>query len=268
MRSLADQWAHNYGALLLDNDGTCGMTEELHARIGCKILVEHGIDITYEERFSLMGYGEHGIFEHLASQGRIPANSPLTKERFKELQSEHFTRDIATIVDPSIIIRPGISEMVDAFNRAGKPVMIVSNTPADAVIAVQKAAGLMDRINPDLIITFDDIQRHGLQKKPAPDAYILAMKMCNLPEGERFLAIEDSRVGAEAAISAGIDTIQILYSKLNQVPLPGAAFVVSDVDNILTAQPQIPPHQRPEARETVTSGAAFIPQAAAVASPS
>lgn len=215
--------AQRYEALLLDNDGTCATTEELHARVGTDILREAGIeDMTYEERFSYTGFGEFGIWEHLDRQGRTPR---ISKEEFKQRQSERFRAAVAALRDPEKLRRKGIAELVDAFHRAGKPVWVVSNTDRDAVMAVQKAAGLDGKI--DGYVTFDDIQEQNLHKKPAPDAYLLAMEKAGCT-GKQCLAVEDSETGLRAALDAGCDTIHIFYNALNQAANPRATYAVPD----------------------------------------
>lgn len=229
MTHLADI-VDKYDALLLDNDGTCARTEELHAVVGTQILQEAGVNITYEERFSLTGYGEFGIWEHLDRQGRMPA---ISKEQFKQLQSERFLAALTFINDPSELARPGIVDLARAFKNAAKPVLVVSNTAADIVMAVQKASGLNGLV--DTIITFDDIHARGLQKKPAPDPYTLARQFSGKPMNGKFLAVEDSKIGMDSALGDGCDVLQIYYESLNQQPDPRATYAVSDSMNLCAA---------------------------------
>jgi beta-phosphoglucomutase-like phosphatase (HAD superfamily) len=229
MMHLADI-VNTYDALFLDNDGTCARTEELHAVVGAQILQEAGVNITYEERFSLTGYGEFGIWEHLDKQGRTPS---ISKEQFKQLQSERFLAALTHISDPAQLARPGIVDLARAFRDAGKPVLVVSNTAADIVMAVQKASGLTGLV--DTIITFDDIQARGLQKKPAPDPYTLARQLSGKPINGKFLAVEDSKIGMDSALGDGCDVLQIYYESLNQQPDPRATYAVGDSLNLCAA---------------------------------
>lgn len=252
--------ARFYDALFLDNDGTCGRTEELHAEIGCEILRDNGVpDMTYEERFSMTGFGEYGIWEFLNKQGRTPSISPA---EFARLQSQRFTERIAAIDNPAKIVRPGIPELALAFRDAGKPVIVVSNTPRDAVVAVQTAAGLNGLT--DGLITFTEIHDLGLRKKPEDDPYLLAKALVRngirpddvarmsqvekdqlvlkLVPAERArndmyaLAVEDSKTGATSAMKAACHVLEIVYTKLNQVHHHGSTFGVTDEEHVESAR--------------------------------
>lgn len=217
-----------YDALLLDNDGTCARTEELHAEIGATILTDlGGVPMTFEERLAYMGYGEHGIWDDLNAKGQTPA---ITKDEFKNLQGVRFIESLKSI-DPGKLARPGIVDLAKAFKAASKPVIVVSNTARNVVEAIQSAIGL-DRIT-DKVITLDDILSLGLKPKPAPDAYLLAQSL--VPGGNRFLAVEDAYKGWEAAHLSGCDTVHIYYKSIGQKPNPSATYTVADDLNICLA---------------------------------
>lgn len=240
--------AREYDALFLDNDGTCGLTEEIHARIGTDILKQSGVPhMTVEERFSFMGFGEAGIWEYLQKQGHALS---ITIEQFVRLQSQRFTEAISGITDPAVIRRPGIIELAEEFKKHNKPVWVVSNTPREAVMAVQKAAGLLEVV--DGYITYTDIHDKGLKKKPAPDAYLLA-KDLTVGRGAHCLAIEDSKTGVQAALDADCDVIEIIYHRLNHTPHPYSTYVVSDEEAVLAAT------RRNHGRRRMDFGESFQP---------
>ena len=54
-------------------------------------------------------------------------------------------------------------------------------------------------------ITYEDVDKH----KPFPDAYNLALSLCNQPS-ENCLAIEDSCIGVQAAKAANLDCLMTL----------------------------------------------------------
>lgn len=236
-----------YDALFLDNDGTCAKTEELHAQVGTKILQEAGVVITYEERYSFMGFGERAIWDHLNAQGRTPS---ISKEEFLKLQAERFLDAVNKMEDPAELARPGIKSLVDAFRAASKPVIVVSNTPREVVNAIQKAIGLYDLV--DRIISLDDMLDNGLQAKPSPDGYNWAKEIVRTESGVktgRYLALEDAEKGWKAAYAANCDTLLIHYKGVNQKPNPEATYNVADDldvcdaftsahDNVVTDVPQ------------------------------
>lgn len=221
----------DYEALLIDNDGTVVRSEELHAEIGCRILQENGVpDMTYQERFGMLGFGEAGIWAHLHKQGRAPT---LTPAQFSQMQSEQFSAAMAKITDPATIRRPGIKELMEAFKDAGRPVIVVSNTDRAAVIAAQKAADTIHLV--DAMLCVDDLKKHGLEKKPHPGPYLHAKKMAGLGVDAPCLAVEDSKTGANSAAAAGLDFVEIIYTHVQQVPHPAATWVVTDGQDVREA---------------------------------
>ncbi len=215
-----------YDSLFLDNDGTCAKTEELHAEVGTQILTEAGVDITYEERLSFMGMGEHGIWDHLHMHGRTPQ---ISKDEFKELQAIRFLETLKTMVDASLLVRPGIKRLVQAFRKASKPVIVVSNTPRDVVSEIQRVIELSDHVHH--VISFDDMIEAGLKAKPEPDGYEWAKEIAKTfapKETGRYLAVEDAHKGWLSAHRANCDTIHIFYQGIGQKPNPDATFTVAD----------------------------------------
>lgn len=230
-----------YDALFLDNDGTCAKTEELHAQVGTKILQEAGVVITYEERYSFMGFGERAIWDHLHAQDRTPS---ITKEEFLKLQADRFLDAVNRMQDPSALARPGIRTLADAFRAAAKPVIVVSNTPRQVVDAVQKAIGLYDKV--DRIISLDDMLNAGLQAKPSPDGYNWAKEIVRTQAGVktgRYLALEDADKGWKAAHAAGCDTLLIHYKSVGQKPNPEATYNVADDLDVCAAFTSARDHQ-------------------------
>ncbi len=214
----------SYDAVLSDFDGTAVMSEQIHAAIGSEILRGHGVpDMTYDERFAMMGMGEFGIHEALANQGRTPT---ISAEEFKKQQCELFIKTVETMHSEQIL-RPGFKDLVIATLDAGKPFHIVSNTAKDAVNACMVVTGLDKLIPPENVITFDDIQSLGLKKKPHPDPYNLAIQRCQIPNG-RFLAIEDSSIGLQSALNANCDTLEIFYDSIGRTADPRATYSLPD----------------------------------------
>jgi beta-phosphoglucomutase-like phosphatase (HAD superfamily) len=218
---------NQYDGLCLDNDGTCARTEELHAEVGALILREEGgVNITYEERLSYMGMGEHGIWDHLHAHGRTPS---ISKDEFKRLQSVRFLEALKSMRDASALERPGIKRLAQAFRDANKPVIVVSNTPRDVVTAIQRLIALDALVHH--VITFDDMMSAGLRAKPEPDGYIWAKQIAESiapKKTGRILAVEDAHKGWLSAHRADCDTIHIFYQSIGQTANPEATFTVAD----------------------------------------
>ncbi|MDR2347809.1 MAG: HAD family phosphatase [Bifidobacteriaceae bacterium] len=93
---------------------------------------------------------------------------------------------------------PGARALVGTL--AGRlPLGVASNGPGDVVRAMLDRAGLLAAF--DLVVTADDAA-----SKPAPDIYRLACAGLGA-RTDRALALEDSAVGAAAALAAGLRTV-------------------------------------------------------------
>lgn len=57
-------------------------------------------------------------------------------------------------------------------------------------------------------LSYDDVQRHHVHLKPAPDIYLLAQKQMNIFK-ENILVFEDSSTGVAAAKTAGLKCVMI-----------------------------------------------------------
>jgi HAD superfamily hydrolase (TIGR01509 family) len=224
------EFVEQYDALLIDSDGTIGKTEDVHAKIGAKIMSSNGVPTTFDTRFRMKGWGEGRIYEEMEAKG-TPILIP--KQDFIDAQTLEFVRAILEVKKAEDIRRPGVLELMLAFRNAGKPIVVVSNTPTSAVEALKRATGLTDLI--DMTITYDDIMDLNLNKKPAPDGYNLARQRLNLNPHQKALIIEDSNTGAQAGVDAdGInDIMQITYDILGEKPISGVRYEVADSGSLL-----------------------------------
>lgn len=219
-----------YDALLLDSDGTIGTTETVHAEIGARLMCQHGVPTSFETRFKMKGWGEARIWDEMAKAG-----TPIQIERadFINAQTEAFVAYIDSIRDPHTIRRKGMLPLVTAFKEAGKPIYIVSNTPTEAVEALKRATALAELI--DHTISYTDIARMGLNKKPAPDAYDHAIRHTGIADG-RFLIVEDSITGVTAGLAAtagNCDVFQIYYGSVGEKPHKDVHYSVCDTGDLM-----------------------------------
>jgi HAD superfamily hydrolase (TIGR01509 family) len=98
---------------------------------------------------------------------------------------------------------PGIIEILKSAKEQAIKCAVVSNNPINDVRQIISQAGLFDYF--DHIIG-NDIRK--LQKKPAPDTYLLAAELLGVSP-EKCIVVEDSLLGAEAGHAAGCFTIGV-----------------------------------------------------------
>uniref|UniRef100_UPI004056F1B3 HAD-IA family hydrolase n=1 Tax=Candidatus Electronema sp. TaxID=2698783 RepID=UPI004056F1B3 len=100
-------------------------------------------------------------------------------------------------------VNPGIVEILAACRAQGIKTAVVSNNPTEDVRKIVTQSGIAAYF--DLIVGND---LHNLRPKPAPDTYIYAANLLELPPVQ-CAVIEDSLLGAEAGSKASCFTIGV-----------------------------------------------------------
>ncbi|RLC33703.1 hypothetical protein DRH14_04400, partial [Candidatus Shapirobacteria bacterium] len=124
-------------------------------------------------------------------------NQPVIDEVLKNYKKQ-FLNCIEDYVSP---INSTIS-FIKNYNGHQKIVLASMNTK-DIIFKVLKKFSMIDKF--DLILSRDDVAHH----KPDPEIYTKASQELNLPP-EECSVIEDSVVGASAAIGAGMKCYVLL----------------------------------------------------------
>lgn len=139
------------------------------------------------------------------SHRRVGAHTPppdavsIARARCEEL--------IGTRLDP-------IDGVYDALNALAVPRCVASNSPRDLIVKRLRAAGVLHHFGDRLFSAYDV----GAWK-PDPRLFLQAAAACD-SHPERCVVVEDSEVGVEAALAAGMRVLQY------------------------TADPGTPPHRR------------------------
>ena len=94
-------------------------------------------------------------------------------------------------------VNPGIVALLAACKEQQLKTAVVSNNPTEDVAKILSQSGIAEYF--DLIVGND---LHKLKPKPAPDTYIYAANMLEMPPGH-CAVVEDSLLGAEAGGKAG-----------------------------------------------------------------
>jgi HAD superfamily hydrolase (TIGR01509 family) len=108
---------------------------------------------------------------------------------------------------------PGIIEILEDAKKQAIKCAVVSNNPTKDVLQIISQAGLIDYFDH---IVGNDIK--NLQKKPAPDTYLLASELLGVAPGN-CAVVEDSLLGAEAGHAAGCFTIGVCTGSADFVEL-------------------------------------------------
>lgn len=128
------------------------------------------------------------------------------------------------IAERRIPLRPGVLRLLQECRQAGVRLAIATTS------ALPSALALIETIAPDAPDWFEVIAAGDIvpAKKPSPEIYQYALQQLQLPASVCW-AIEDSEVGARAAIAAGLPTLITVNDYTRQADFSGATLVLSDL---------------------------------------
>ncbi len=179
-------------ALLFDIDGTLADTDELHVEAFNQIFAPrgHAFDRARAAR-ELMGFSNASISERF-----LACEPPERQAAIMSEKEEAFRKLAAGKIRPLA----GLMALLDRADRAGVPMVAVTNAPRPNAEMMLSGLAIMHRFK--AVIIGDELA-HG---KPHPMAYLEGLRAAGAAP-ERSLAFEDSRSGIQAATAAGIVTI-------------------------------------------------------------
>ena len=183
-----------YDAYIFDLDGTLLDTLEDLADSVNYALKKHGLPMrTVEEVRIFVGNGVRKLIERAVGNANAEIDAVLSD--FKSYYGEH--GDVKT--------KPydGIKELLFALKNLGKKIAIVSNKMDSAVKSLAKIYfdGLID-------VAIGENEEGGVQKKPAPDSVLLALKALKT---NNAVYIGDSEVDIQTAFNAHLPCLCVTW---------------------------------------------------------
>jgi len=141
--------------------------------------------------------GLPGAQVEAALMAAFGADFPLAEYRrcFERLYRE----DVAS---NGIRSKPGVPELLESLRANDVPVAVATSTRSGHAQAALESAGLLGYL--PICITGDQVSAG----KPEPEIFLRAATSLNIHAVE-CIAIEDSEVGARAAVSAGMWTLMV-----------------------------------------------------------
>ncbi|MEU4879626.1 HAD family hydrolase [Streptomyces althioticus] len=218
-----------YDLVIFDNDGVLVDSEPLSNRHLAAYLTELGHPTTYEDSIrDYMGSAMHRVHDLIEERTgqRLPADFD---DVFHARVFAAFERELKPV--------PGVADVLEQLTADGVPYCVASSGSHERIRVGHRAAGL-DRFFDDArIFSSQDVGRG----KPAPDLFLYAAeRMGTAPE--RCVVVEDSPLGVQAAVAAGMDvygfTAMTAAEKLN-----AATRLFSDIRELL---PLLAAGDRPE----------------------
>jgi HAD superfamily hydrolase (TIGR01509 family) len=179
-------------ALLFDIDGTLADTDALHLQAFNQVFAPFGH--AFDRRRAsqeLMGFSNLSISERF-----LPGQPP---ERQAAIMAEK-EKAFRTLASGRIKPLAGLMDLLARADRAGVPMVAVTNAPRLNAEMLLSGLGIMQRFR--AVIIGDELP-HG---KPHPLPYLEGLRAAGAAPG-RSVAFEDSRSGVQSASAAGIATI-------------------------------------------------------------
>ena len=184
-------------AVLFDLDGVIIDTESMYMNMM----------IEYNKKIGI-GAGKDYYIKNLLGKTKDEITKYYLKDFNKDFNEEKYWLDLLKIRQDYINnnqlnLKIGVFELINYLKSNNYLLGIVTSNSLDLTNKLLKNAGLDYKLF-NLILTREDVSK----TKPSPELYEVALKRLNLNKDET-IAIEDSKVGINSALAAGLDVINV-----------------------------------------------------------
>ncbi|GAA4906599.1 HAD family hydrolase [Streptomyces coeruleoprunus] len=181
-----------YELVIFDNDGVLVDSEPISNTVLAGYLTELGHPTSYEDSLrDYMGGAMHRIHDTIFERTgkRLPDDFD---ETFHGRVFAAFERDLTAVA--------GVTDVLGKLAAAGVPYCVASSGSHERIRVGHRKTGLDLWFPAGTVFSAQDVGRG----KPAPDLFLhAAARMGVAPE--RCVVVEDSPLGVEAALAAGMD---------------------------------------------------------------
>jgi beta-phosphoglucomutase-like phosphatase (HAD superfamily) len=218
-------------ALILDVDGTLAETEEHGHRVAFNLAFdEAGLgwqwdSATYDALLAVAG-GRERISQwcrRVAPELAAGADFEALVKRLHERKTAHY---LALVEQGRVGLRPGVARLLGEARSRGVTLAIATTTTEINVRRLLEVALGGEAWSWFAVVGAGDAVAN---KKPASDIYHWVLARLGCP-AQNAVAIEDSAIGAGAAIAAGIATVVTRSRQSRAETMPGA--VLADLDGL------------------------------------
>ena len=198
---------HKLKAVFWDVDGTIADTELCGHRVAFNLAFkDFDLDWTWNESQYLDLLKISGGFNRIIHY-RNKIDSELAESLCSEIQARKRIHYKKLVQSGKIKLRDGVLRLIDELYSYDVEQFIVTTSGRDSLEPFLKTSLSSHLKYFSEIITYEDVSRH----KPFPDAYKLAVKLSKKSQFD-CIAIEDSKIGVEAAKAANLNCLLILPS--------------------------------------------------------
>ena len=181
-----------YDLIIFDNDGVLVDSEPISNRHLAAYLTELGIETSYEDSLrDYMGSAMHRVHDLVLERTgqRLPADFD---DVFHARVFAAFERELGPV--------PGAAEVLEKLASDGVPYCVASSGSHERIRVGHRTTGLDRWFREERIFSSQDVGKG----KPAPDLFLYAAERMGVAP-ERCAVVEDSPLGVQAAVAAGMD---------------------------------------------------------------
>ncbi len=196
---------HKLEAVFWDVDGTLADTELCGHRVAFNLAFkDFDMDWNWNESQYLDLLKISGGFNRIIHY-RNEIGSELSESQCSEIQARKRIHYTELIQSGKIKVRDGVLRLINELYSSDIEQFIVTTSGRNSLEPFLKKS-LSSHLNYfSGFITYEDVSRH----KPFPDAYKLAIKLSKKSQ-YNCIAIEDSKIGVDAAKAANLNCLLIL----------------------------------------------------------
>ncbi|WP_191877158.1 HAD family hydrolase [Streptomyces filipinensis] len=181
-----------YDLVIFDNDGVLVDSEPISNRHLAAYLTELGHPTTYEDSIrDYMGSAMHRIHELVLER---------TGQRLPDDFDDVFHARVFAAFERELHPVAGVEGVLEKLAADGMPYCVASSGSHARIRVGHRTTGLDRWFAEDRVFSSEDVGRG----KPAPDLFLYAAERMGVAPA-RCLVVEDSPLGVQAAVAAGMD---------------------------------------------------------------
>jgi HAD superfamily hydrolase (TIGR01509 family) len=207
-----------YDLVIFDNDGVLVDSEPISNRHLAAYLTELGHPTSYEDSIrDYMGSAMHRIHDLVLER---------TGRRLPEDFDDVFHARVFAAFERELQPVAGVAGVLEKLAADGVPYCVASSGSHERIRVGHRATGLDRWFADEHIFSSQDVGRG----KPAPDLFLYAAERMGVEPG-RCVVVEDSPLGVQAAVAAGMD-VYGFTAMTPAVRLAGATQLFSDMGEL------------------------------------
>jgi beta-phosphoglucomutase len=189
-------------AWLFDLDGVLVRTEELHCEAYRSACAARGLDLPWDfPRYCVAAhYGPERLQEELRRE--LPGLFS-TDFGWEALYRDKSRRYLALLEAGDVELQPGTAAVLERLAAAGAPRAVATNSTREQTLLLRRRLPVLATV--EHWVTREDYSGG----KPAPDAYLEALRRLANPPPERCVGFEDTPRGLQALAGAGIPPVLV-----------------------------------------------------------